>query len=74
IGCVAYVWIPEEKHQNKLLPKSELMIHLCIILTHLGLQPGIKGWSFLRSTGTIFIRTKAIFDKSFFPRCKDMLP
>ncbi|PFH44595.1 hypothetical protein AMATHDRAFT_11410 [Amanita thiersii Skay4041] len=40
-------------------------------MIHLGLQPGTKGWSFLRSTGAIFVRTKAAFNESFFPRCKD---
>ncbi|PFH44650.1 hypothetical protein AMATHDRAFT_11265 [Amanita thiersii Skay4041] len=43
-------------------------------MIHLGLQPGTKGWSFLRSTGAIFIGTKAVFDESFFPRCKNTSP
>ena len=41
-GCGAYVFIPEEKRQNKLLPKAELM-------TYLGMSDGVKGFLFMRS-------------------------
>ena len=63
-SCGAYVYLPEEKHQNKLAPRSELM-------TYLGVHAGTKGYMFMRPSGSVFISTKALFDETLFPRCGD---
>ena len=63
-GCAAYVFIPEEKRQNKLSPKSELM-------TYLGIPDGVKGYLFMRSNTSLFVATQAMFDEEVFPRCPD---
>ena len=62
LGCGAYVWLPEAKRQNKLSPKSELMIYL-------GDATGIKGYKFMRTQNNIiFIGTTAQFIEDYFPR------
>ncbi|PFH44661.1 hypothetical protein AMATHDRAFT_11245 [Amanita thiersii Skay4041] len=53
--------------KSPLLTLYELLVALLMFTV----QPGTKGWSFLRSNGSIFVSTKAIFDESFLPRCKD---
>jgi hypothetical protein len=63
-GCGAYVYLPDEKRQNKLAPRSELM-------TYLGVHAGTKGYMFMRPSGSVFIGTKALFDETLFPRCGD---
>ena len=63
-GCGAYVFIPEEKRQNKLSPKAELM-------TYLGMSDGVKGFLFMRSNTALFVGTQATFDEALFPRCPD---
>ncbi|KAL1657806.1 hypothetical protein GGF50DRAFT_18630, partial [Schizophyllum commune] len=60
-GCGAYVFIPEEKRQNKLSPKAELM-------TYLGMSDGVKGFLFMRSNTALFVGTQATFDEALFPR------
>ncbi|KAL1687737.1 hypothetical protein GGG16DRAFT_61424 [Schizophyllum commune] len=61
---LSYVFIPEEKHQNKLSPKAELM-------TCLGMSDGVKGFLFMHSNTALFIGTQATFDEALFPRCPD---
>ena len=41
-GCAAYVFIPKEVRENKMAPRSELMVYL-------GTHPGGKGWIFMRT-------------------------
>ena len=43
-SCGAYVFLPEEVGANKLTPRSELMTY----------ETGVKGWHFMRPSGTIF--------------------
>ncbi|KAF8626438.1 hypothetical protein AX17_006558, partial [Amanita inopinata Kibby_2008] len=62
--CAAYIYLPDEKHPNKLAPKAELMVYL-------GRPEGTKGWLFMKQNNSIFISTTAVFDESWFPRCKD---
>ena len=65
-GCGAYVHLPEEKRQNKLSPKSELMIFL-------GFPAGVKAFRFMRlHNNSLFIGTTAVFDETIFPKCPDM--
>ena len=62
-GCAAYVFIPREVRENKMAPRSELMIYL-------GTHPGGKGWIFMRTpSNTVFSAAQATFDESFFPKC-----
>ena len=63
-GCGAYVYIPEEKRTNKLVPRSEYM-------TFMGYS-GSGDYIFLRHkhNRSIFRSTKAIFDEGYFPFCK----
>ena len=62
-GCAAYVFIPREVQENKMAPRSELMIYL-------GTHPGTKGWIFMRTpSNTVFSAAQATFDESFFPKC-----
>jgi hypothetical protein len=62
-GCAAYVFIPAEVHENKLAPKSELMVYL-------GNHPGGKGWIFMRGpNNVIFSAAQATFDESLYPKC-----
>ena len=62
-GCAAYVFIPAEVRENKLAPKSELMVYL-------GNHPGGKGWIFMcRPNNVIFSATQATFDESMYPKC-----
>ena len=61
-----YVHLPEEKQQNKLSPKSELMIFL-------GFPAGVKAFHFMRlHNNSLFIGTTAMFDETIFPKCPDM--
>ena len=63
LGCLAYVFIPEEVRLNKMAPKSEMM-------TYLGTHPGGKGWIFMRGpNNVVFSAAQAIFDESAFPKC-----
>ena len=55
-----YVYIPEERHANKLAPRSELM-------TYLGEIDGVKGYHFMHNSGAIFIGATATFDETIFP-------
>ena len=62
-GCGAYVRIPPETRQNKLSPKSELMIYL-------GHTDGIKAFLFMRlKKNTLFNGPTALFDETLFPKC-----
>jgi hypothetical protein len=62
-GCAAYVFIPAEVRENKLAPKSELMVYL-------GNHPGGKGWIFMRGpNNVIFSAAQATFDESIYPKC-----
>jgi transposase InsO family protein len=62
-GCAAYVFIPAEVRENKLAPKSELMVYL-------GNHPGGKGWIFMRGPNNIiFSAAQATFDESLYPKC-----
>jgi hypothetical protein len=61
-GCAAYVYLPIEKCKNKLAPRSELM-------TYLRYEAGTKGYLFMRPSGSTFIGTQAVFDKTLFPQC-----
>ncbi|KAI5821610.1 hypothetical protein K523DRAFT_383662, partial [Schizophyllum commune Tattone D] len=63
-GCAAYVFIPEEKRQNKLSPKSELM-------TYLGIPDSVKGYLFMHFNTSLFVATQAMFDEEVFSRCPD---
>src|SRR5579863_884554 len=63
-GCSAYVFLPQEIRCNKLVPKSELMIHL-------GIEDGIKGFHFMCiHNNTIFYAPRALFNEDHFPKCK----
>ncbi|KAF7761821.1 hypothetical protein Agabi119p4_9813 [Agaricus bisporus var. burnettii] len=61
-GCVAYVFIPEEKRQNKLTPRSEYMTFVGYIES---------GYIFLRQRNNraLFVSPTAIFDEGIFPLC-----
>jgi hypothetical protein len=62
-GCSTYVYLHPDVRQNKLAPKSELMVYI-------GLAQGIKGYCFMHlKTNQIYIGTTALFDESFFPKC-----
>jgi hypothetical protein len=62
-GCAAYVFIPAEVRENKLAPKSELMVYL-------GNHPGGKGWIFMRGpNNVVFSAAQATFDESLYPKC-----
>jgi len=62
-GCAAYVFIPKESCDDKLSPRSELMIFL-----------GYAGanYNFMRhQKGNIIYTAKtAIFDEGWYPKCK----
>ena len=62
-GCGAYVHIPENQRENKLAPKSELMVYI-------GHTEGVKAFTFLRlSKGTVYTGVTAMFDEAHFPKC-----
>jgi hypothetical protein len=62
-GCAAYVFIPAGVRENKLAPKSELMVYL-------GNHPRGKGWIFMRGPNNIvFSAAQATFDESIYPKC-----
>jgi len=61
-GCGAWVYLTPEQRNNKLSPKSELMVFI-------GYHPGVKGYKFMRiSNNRIHLATKAIFDETMFPK------
>ena len=62
-GCGAYVYIPPTRRQNKLSPKSELMVFL-------GETEGMKGYRFICNGNVIFHAVQALFDEELYPRCK----
>ena len=63
-GCGAYVHIPENRRENKLSPKSELMVYI-------GNTEGMKAYTFMRlSNNTVYTSTTALFDESMYPKCK----
>ena len=58
-----YIFIPKEVRENKMAPRSEMMVYL-------GMHPGGKGWIFMRiPNNTVFFAAQATFDELFFPRC-----
>jgi Integrase core domain len=61
-GCLAYVYVPKEKHLNKLSPRSEKM-------TYIGYAEGYKGFHFMTEKNSIFVSTTATFDKTVYPHC-----
>ena len=61
--CAAYIFIPAEVRENKLAPRSELMVYL-------GNHPRGKGWIFMRGPNNIiFSAAQATFDESIYPKC-----
>ena len=63
-GCGAYVHIPENRRENKLAPKSELMVYI-------GHTEGIKVFVFMRlSSRNVYTSITALFDESLFPKCE----
>ena len=65
-GCGMYVFLLEEVHVNKLIPKSELM-------TFLGYPQGTKGYLFMKGPNNVlFTAVQALFDESLFLKCPDM--
>ena len=67
MGCGAYVFIPEEVHVNKLIPRAELMIFLRY-------TDGTKGFCFMQSPNNIiFQATTTLFDERMFPYCLDTM-
>lgn len=63
-SCSAYVCILHEVQDNRLSPKSELMIFL-------GWIPDCKDYLFMchQKANVLFISLTAIFDKQYFPKC-----
>jgi hypothetical protein len=62
-GTCAYVWIPSEQRQDKLSPKSEVMIFI-------GYESNTKGYRFWsKERRRVFISMNAIFDEKDFPYC-----
>ena len=62
-GCAAYIFIPREVRENKMAPRSELMVYL-------GTHPGGKGWIFMCApSNTVFSAAQATFNELFFPKC-----
>ena len=62
-GCAAYIFIPKEVRENKMAPRSEMMVYL-------GVHPGGKGWIFMHTlSNTVFSAAQATFDESFFLKC-----
>ena len=63
-GCGAYVHIPENRCENKLAPKSELMVYI-------GHTEGIKAFVFMRlSSRNVYTSITALFNESLFPKCE----
>ena len=60
-GCEAWVFIPQEKHPDKLSPKSEHM-------TFIGYEQNSKAYKFMTSNNTIVISSQATFFEDRFPR------
>ena len=62
-GCGAYVHIPENWCENKLAPKSELMVYI-------GHTEGVKAYTFMRtSRNIVYTGVTALFDETLFPKC-----
>ena len=62
-GCGAYVYIPENRRENKLAPKSELMVYI-------GHTEGVKAYTFMRtSRNIVYTGATALFDETLFPKC-----
>ena len=59
-GCEAWVFIPQEKHTDKLLPKSECM-------TFIGYEQNSKAYKFMMSNNSIVISSQATFFEDRFP-------
>ena len=64
LGCAAYIFLHEDQRDDALSPRAELMMFI-------GYTDGIKGWKFMCSNGTIFLATKAVFNKNAFPCCPE---
>jgi hypothetical protein len=60
-GCEAWVFIPQEKHTDKLSPKSEHM-------TFIGYELNSKAYKFMTSNNSIVISSQATFFEDRFPR------
>ena len=66
-GCGAYIHIPAEARNDKLSPKSELMIFL-------GYPEGMKGYLFMwLPNNVLFKGTTAIFDEEMMPKCNKII-
>ena len=62
-GCGAYVHIPENWCENKLAPKSELMVYI-------GHTEGMKAYTFMRtSRNIVYTGVTALIDETLFPKC-----
>jgi len=63
-GCTAYVFLPADVWADKLAPKSELMVYLCM-------APGNKAnYLFMCPPNNIlFTRMQASFEEVLFPKC-----
>ena len=62
-GCGTYIYILEDKQNNKLAPRLELM-------TYISVESGVKGHHFMHKSGTIFLGAMATFDETLFPYCR----
>ena len=60
-GCEAWVFIPQEKHTDKLSPKSEHM-------TFIGYEQNSKAYRFMTSNNSIVISSQATFFETRFPQ------